>query len=191
MDKLKKKIIECGEVLSGDVLKVGSFLNQQIDTKLLFEMGKEIADKFAADNVTKILTIEASGIALAVATAFYLNVPVVFAKKHQSSNVTGNIYSAEVKSFTQGKTYTVVVSSDYISCNDKVLIVDDFLALGQAVNGMTELVSKAHAQLAGCGISIEKGFSGGGDCLRDKGIKVYSLAIIDSMESGKIIFRAE
>ena len=186
---LEERILAEGKVLPGEVLKVGSFLNQQIDTGLVREMGEEIARLFACNNVTKVLTIESSGIAIAYSAGVAMGLPVVFAKKHSTSNISGNVLSSKVFSYTHQQTYDIVVSSDYITCDDTVLIVDDFLAKGNALAGLIEIVEKAGAKLAGCAIAIEKGFQGGGDSLRAKGIRVESLAIIDSMTDDSLEFR--
>lgn len=187
--ELEQRILEEGQVLPGEVLKVGSFLNQQIDTKLIKDMGDEIARLFAGNNVTKILTIESSGIAIAFAAGLSMGLPVVFAKKHSTLNLTGNILKSQVYSYTHQQTYTIAVSSDYITPQDTVLIVDDFLAKGNAINGLIHIVEQAHANLAGCAIAIEKGFQGGGDELRSKGIRIESLAIVDSMTDDSLEFR--
>ena len=186
---LEQRILTEGRVLPGEVLKVGSFLNQQIDTKLLKEMGDEVAGLFSQSNVTKVLTIESSGIALAYAAAVSLGVPMVFAKKHKSSNLAGNILTSKVFSYTHQQTYDIMVSADYINSGDNILIVDDFLAMGNALNGLIDIVGQAGASLAGCAIAIEKGFQGGGDALRAKGIRVESLAIIDKMTDDSLEFR--
>jgi len=188
---LEQRILAEGQILPGEVLKVGSFLNQQIDTKLIKEMGEEIAGLFSCNNVTKVLTIESSGIAIAFAAGVALGVPVVFAKKHSTSNLSRDVLSSKVFSYTHQQTYDVVVSADYITDKDTVLIVDDFLAKGNALNGLIEIVGKAGAELAGCAIAIEKGFQGGGDSLRAKGIRVESLAIIDSMTDDSLVFRKQ
>ncbi len=188
---LEQRILSEGQILPGEVLKVGSFLNQQIDTLLLKDMGDEIARLFHSNNVTKVLTIESSGIAIAYAAALSLGVPVVFAKKHKSSNLSGNILTSKVFSYTHQQTYDIMVSGDYIKKDDTILIVDDFLAMGNALNGLIEIVDKAGAKLAGCAIAIEKGFQGGGDALRAKGIKVESLAIIDKMTDDSLEFRPQ
>lgn len=188
---LEQRILTEGRVLPGEVLKVGSFLNQQIDTKLLKEMGDEVARLFSQSNVTKVLTIESSGIALAYAAAVSLGVPMVFAKKHKSSNLAGSILTSKVFSYTHQQTYDIMVSADYINSGDNILIVDDFLAMGNALNGLIDIVGQAGASLAGCAIAIEKGFQGGGDALRAKGIRVESLAIIDSMSDTSLTFREQ
>ena len=188
---LEERILKEGRVLPGEVLKVGSFLNQQIDTALLMDMGNEIARLFADSGVTKILTIESSGIAIAVAAGCAIGVPVVFAKKHASSNMSSNVYTSSVFSYTHQKTYEIVVAADYICAADTILIVDDFLAKGNALNGLIDIVNKAGAKLAGAAIEIEKGFQGGGDALRAKGIRIESLAIIDSMSDTALTFREQ
>ena len=188
---LEQRILTEGQVLPGEVLKVGSFLNQQIDTKLLKEMGDEVARLFSQSNVTKVLTIESSGIALAYAAAVSLGVPMVFAKKHKSSNLAGNILTSKVFSYTHQQTYDIMVSGDYIKSDDTILIVDDFLAMGNALNGLIDIVGQGGAKLAGCAIAIEKGFQGGGDALRAKGIRVESLAIIDKMTDDSLEFRPQ
>jgi len=188
---LEQRILTEGQVLPGEVLKVGSFLNQQIDTKLLKEMGDEVARLFSQSNVTKVLTIESSGIALAYAAAVSLGVPMVFAKKHKSSNLAGNILTSKVFSYTHQQTYDIMVSGDYIKNDDVILIVDDFLAMGNALNGLIDIVGQGGAKLAGCAIAIEKGFQGGGDALRAKGIRVESLAIIDKMTDDSLEFRSQ
>ena len=193
MKFLEDKIRAEGTVLPGHVLKVGHFANHMIDITLLREMARELARLYAGDGVTKVLTIEASGIALAAATALEMNVPMVFAKKNATANVSGEVYSAKVASFTHKKVYDVIVPRDYLSPDDRVLIVDDFLAQGNALMGLIDIVGEAGASVAGCGIIIEKGFQGGGDALRARGIRVESLAIVESMdeETGVITFRGE
>ena len=155
------------------------------------DMGNEIARLFADSGVTKILTIESSGIAIAVAAGCAIGVPVVFAKKHASSNMSSNVYTSSVFSYTHQKTYEIVVAADYICAADTILIVDDFLAKGNALNGLIDIVNKAGAKLAGAAIEIEKGFQGGGDALRAKGIRIESLAIIDSMSDTALTFREQ
>ena len=190
MQHMEEKILAEGKVLPGGVLKVGSFLNQQIDTAFLREMGEEIARLFAGSGVTKVLTIESSGIAIAAAAAMELGVPMVFAKKHKTSNVDGSVYSTEVHSFTHGTDYTVVVSRDYLQAGERVLLVDDFLANGAALRGLLALVEQAGAEAVGAAIAIEKSFQGGGDALRAQGLRVESLAVIESMDGGSIRFRS-
>ena len=190
MKLLERAIIEKGKVLSGGVLKVGSFLNNQLDIKLLSAMAKDIYEKFKGAGVNKILTVEASGIAIAVLVAQQFNCNAVFAKKSKTVNVDGELYSAKCFSFTHKNENTLIVPKEFLGKGDKVLIIDDFLAHGEAVNALTDIVGQAGAELKGVAIAIEKGFQGGGDELRKKGINLYSLAIIDSMENGKIVFRS-
>jgi len=187
---LEDRILAEGKVLPGEILKVGDFLNQQIDPELLMDMGAEIASLYKDAGVTKILTIESSGIAVAFAAGFKMGVPVVFAKKHASINLSDDVLTSQVYSYTHQKTYDIVVSSDYISKDDTVLIVDDFLAKGNALKGLIEITGKAGAKLAGAAIAIEKGFQGGGDELRRQGIRVESLAIIESMSDDSLTFRS-
>lgn len=189
MELMEQKIREEGKVLPGGILKVGSFLNQQIDTGFLAQVGAEIARLFQGAGVSKVLTIESSGIAIGAAAGMALGVPLVFAKKHKTSNVDGNTYSTLVHSYTHNTDYTVVVSSDYLLPSDHVLLVDDFLANGKALVGLIDLVSQAGAELVGAACAIEKGFQGGGDALREQGIRVESLAIIDEMSDTDITFR--
>ena len=189
MKDLEDKIIRDGEVLPGDILKVGGFLNQQIDTDFMTRMGEEGARLFKDAGITRVLTVEASGIALAFAVAQQLHVPMVFAKKHGATNVSGDVYKAAVYSYTHQKTYDIVVDKKFISSDDTILICDDFLAKGNALNGLIRMVEDSGANLAGALIAIEKGFQGGGDLLREEGVRVESLAIIDSMEDGKVVFR--
>ena len=189
MLSLEQKILCEGTVLEGNVLKVGSFLNQQLDVDFLVEMGKEIYRIYKSDNVTKLLTVESSGIAVAVAAGTVMHLPVVFAKKNKTSNVSGEIYSSMVHSYTHNTDYKIVVSKDYISADDRVVIIDDFLANGKALEGLIDIVNQAGATLVGCTCAIEKGFQGGGDALREQGIRVESLAVIDEMSTEGITFR--
>ena len=189
MREMEEKILTEGRILPGGILKVGSFLNQQIDTGFLRDMGREIARLYAESGVTKILTIEASGIAIAASAAMELGVPMLFAKKHKTSNVDGTVYSTVVHSFTHGMDYTVVVSRDYLLPSDTVLLVDDFLANGAALQGLVELCRQAGATVAGAAIAIEKAFQGGGDKLRQSGVRVESLAVIEAMDGGSVTFR--
>lgn len=190
MKQMEEKIIREGQVLPGDILKVGSFLNQNIDTQLLAVMASEVARLFEGCGVNKILTIEASGIAIAAAAGMAMGVPVLFAKKHKTSNVDGSVYSTVVHSFTHNEDYHVVVSRDYLSADDRVLLVDDFLANGKALEGLMDLCAKAGAEVVGVAIAIEKCFSGAGDRMRAQGIRIESLAMIESMSENGIVFRS-
>ena len=189
MKALEQKILNEGQVLPGNILKVGSFLNQQLDCDFLIEMGNEVARLYKDAGVTKILTVESSGIAVAVAIGAVMHLPAVFAKKHKTSNVSGEVYKTMVHSYTHNIDYNIVVSKDYITPSDTVLLVDDFLANGKALEGLIDIVNQAGARLAGTAIAIEKGFQNGGDRLREQGIRVESLAIIERMEDGHIVFR--
>lgn len=189
MKKMEEMILREGKVLPGGILKVGSFLNQQIDTGLLRECGEEIARLYAGEDIQKVLTVESSGIALAAAAGLALGVPVVFAKKHKSSNVDGEVYSALAHSFTHGNDYHMVVSRDYLAPGERVLLVDDFLAGGNALRGLLALCEQAGAAVVGAAVAIEKGFQGGGDSLRSGGLRVESLALIDQMGDNSIVFR--
>lgn len=187
---LEDKIVNEGEVFPGNILKVGSFLNQQIDTDFMTKMGEEGARLYKDAGITKVLTVEASGIAVAFAVAQQLHVPMVFAKKYGATNVTGEFYKTSVYSYTHQKTFDIVVSKEFIKPDDVVLVCDDFLAKGNALNGLIHIVELAGASLAGALIAIEKCQQGGGDLLREEGIRVESLALIESMEDGKIVFRS-
>lgn len=189
MKALEEKILKEGTVLPGDILKVDCFLNHCLDVPFLLEMGKEIASLYEGNSVNKILTIETSGIPIAFACAQFLNVPVVFVKKSKSGNISNNVYSSSVTSFTKKNTYDAVVSKEFLGENDRVLVIDDFLAKGNALNGLLDIINQAGAKLIGCAIAIEKGFQGGGDELRAKGIRIDSLAIIDSMTDTSLSFR--
>ncbi len=191
MELLKNRIRRDGKVKEGNVLKVDSFLNHQMDVKLFHEMGKEWKRRFQGEEITKILTIEASGIGIACVAAEVFDVPVVFAKKTKTKNIAGDVYTTQVESFTHGRVYDIIVSRDYLGKEDKVLLIDDFLANGKALEGLAELVEQAGATLVGAGIAIEKGFQKGGEMLREKGIRVESLAIVESMDArtGEIMFR--
>ena len=190
MKILEDRILRDGKVKPGNVLNVGGFLNHLIDQQLLDEIGKEISALFCGQSITKILTIEASGIAIACAAAHYVQAPVLFAKKSKTINISSDCYCAEVYSFTHQVTNAIMVEKDFLCADDRVLIVDDFLANGAAIAGLMSIVEQAGATLVGCAVAIEKGFQGGGDALREKGVNVQSLALIDSMDdNGNIIFR--
>ena len=189
MKALEERILAEGKILPGPVLKVSSFLNHQMGPDLMMALGAEIAQRFQADHVTKILTIESSGIAIAIAAGAHMHVPVLFAKKHRTSNVSGVLYQTLVHSYTHGTDYTVVVEREYLKDSDRVLIVDDFLANGAAVEGLCDLIRQAGAAAVGAAIAIEKGFQEGGKKLRDAGMRVESLAIVDQMDENGIRFR--
>lgn len=190
--ELEEKILREGQVLPGEVLKVGSFLNQQIDVAFLNKMGEEVARLYEGSGITKVLTVEASGIALAYASASALGVPMAFAKKHQSINLSNDLYTASVFSYTHQKTYDIVVSKEFLNENDIVLVVDDFLANGNALKGLMSIVEQAGAKVAGAAIAIEKGYQKGGDMFRESGLRVESLAIVEKMtDDGQIFFREQ
>ena len=191
MELLKERIRKDGKIKAGNVLKVDSFLNHQMDTDLFQEIGKEFKRRFSDVEINKILTIEASGIGIACVVAQQFHVPVVFAKKNQTKNIAGDVYTSKVESYTHGRTYDIIVSKEFLGKGDKVLLIDDFLANGKALEGLASLVKDSGAELVGAGIVIEKGFQVGGDLLRKQGIRLESLAIVESMdkESGEIVFR--
>lgn len=189
MQLLKERILKDGVIKPGNVLKVDSFLNHQMDIDLINEIGKEFRRRFPSDKITKILTIEASGIGIACIAAQYFHVPVIFAKKTQSINIDGEVYHSKVESFTHKRVYDVILSKKFLNEDDHVLIIDDFLANGCALLGLIELVKEAGASIEGAGIVIEKGFQKGGDKVREQGIQVESLAIVDSMTDDSLIFR--
>ena len=191
MQLLKDRIRKDGKIKEGNVLKVDSFLNHQMDVKLFQEIGKEFKRRFADEEITKILTIEASGIGIACVAAEVFDVPVVFAKKTQTKNIAGDVYTTKVESFTHGRVYDIIVSKEFLRKGDKVLLIDDFLANGKALEGLAELVTKSGAELVGAGVVIEKGFQVGGDIIRSKGIHLESLAIVESMDekTGEVVFR--
>ena len=193
MRLLEERIVKDGKVFSGNVLKVDSFLNHQIDVELLDKMGEEIKTLFKDVNVTKVLTIEASGIGVGCLIAKHFNCPLLFAKKSKTLNIKGDVYTSKVESFTHQCTYDIIVSKDFLNENDTVLIVDDFLAKGNALIGLIDIVNQSSAKLAGCAIAIEKGYQGGGDKLRAQGVRVESMAIIDEMDdtTGNIVFRKQ
>lgn len=182
MQLLKDRIQQDGIVMEGNVLKVDSFLNHQMDVTLFNEIGKEFARRFAGCGVNKILTVEASGIGIACITAQHFNVPVVFAKKSKTKNIAGEVYTARVVSYTHGREYDIMVSKRFLGPADRVLLIDDFLANGAALLGLAEIVEASGATLVGAGIVIEKGFQPGGKLVRDRGIRVESLAVIASMD---------
>lgn len=189
MELLKNRILTDGTVIGNSVLKVDNFLNHQLDIKLFNEIGKEFKRLFEGEEITKILTVEASGIAIASIAAQYFDVPVVFAKKYLGNNMDAENYEAEVYSFTKKQTYKIRVSKKYISSSDKILIIDDFLANGRAILGMNDIVKQAGASVVGAGIVIEKAFQNGRDLVEKEGIRVESLAIIETMENGTVMFK--
>ena len=191
MQLLKDRIRKDRKVKEGNVLKVDSFLNHQMDISLFQEIGKEFRRRFEGEEINKILTIEASGIGIACIVAQSFGVPVVFAKKTQTKNIAGDVYKSQVESYTHGRVYDIIVSKEFLGPDDKVLLIDDFLANGKALEGLIDLVQAAGAEVVGAGIVIEKGFQPGGDIIRGKGIHLESLAIVESMDdkTGEITFR--
>ena len=189
MQLLKDRILTDGVIKEGNILKVDSFLNHQMDVPLFQQMGEEFKRRFADKEINKILTIEASGIGIACIAAQYFDVPVVFAKKAQSVNLDGEMYTTKVESFTHKKVYDVILSKKFLGPEDHVLLIDDFLANGCALLGLIDIVKKSGATLEGAGIVIEKGFQHGGQEIRDMGIRLESLAIVDSMTDDSLTFR--
>ena len=192
MQILYDRIRKDGIVRAGNVLKVDRFLNHQMDIHLFQEIGKEFKRRFEGEEINKILTIEASGIGIACIVAEYFDVPVVFAKKTKTKNIAGEVYTTKVESFTHGTVYDIIVSKEFLGKGDKVLVIDDFLANGCALEGLLQIVEDAGATVEGIGIAVEKGFQKGGDLIRSKGIRVESLAIVESMDdkTGEITFRS-
>lgn len=190
MERLKERIRRDGKVRGTEVLKVDSFLNHQIDIQLLGEIGEEFRRRFAGCEINKILTIEASGIGIACIVAQHFdNCPVIFAKKNQTKNIAGDVYTSKVESFTHGRVYDIILSKEYLGSEDKVLIIDDFLANGAALQGLINLVNEAQAEIVGAGIVVEKAFQPGGDMIRHMGIRVESLARVESLnEETGVIF---
>ena len=191
MQQLKDRIIKEGRVLPGNIIKVDGFLNHRVDTALMCDIADEFAKYFDVNNITMVLTAEASGIALATICAQRYGVPMVFAKKAKSDNIEGGLYQSDIFSYTYKKKVTLLVSQDWITKDYRVLIIDDFMAKGYAMRGLIDIVNKAGATLAGIGVAVEKGFQDGGDSLRREGYPIKSLAIIDSVEDGVIRFREE
>ncbi|HIX32493.1 xanthine phosphoribosyltransferase [Gemmiger sp. An120] len=192
MELLEQRIREQGQVRPGNILKVDCFLNHQLDVELLDEIGKEFYRLYKDEGINKILTIEASGIAIACMTARYFHVPVVFAKKAKSKNLDGEVFTSVVHSYTYGRDYDITLARKFLGPQDKVLIVDDFLAVGKAMNGLLDICKQAGAQVGGIGIAIEKGFQPGGAALRAAGYRVTSLAIVDGMgDDGSLEFRPQ
>lgn len=188
MEELHQRIISDAQIRPGGIIKVDNFLNHQMDTDLIDHIGFEFYNNFKKYNITKILTIEASGIGIACLTARYFKVPVVFAKKSDAKNLSSEMYTAEVFSYTKGKVFTVRVDQKYISKQDRILIIDDFLANGQALLGLIDIIEQAGATTCGAGVCIEKAFQSGGDNIRKMGIDLYSLAILDVDDQGKLTF---
>ena len=191
MKKLEERILRDGVVKPGGILKVDNFLNHQIDPQLCYEMAEEIQRLFRDEEITKILTIEASGISIATMTGYVMGVPVVFAKKAMSANISDNVYSSEVFSFTKKVSKNVVVSREYLKPGEKILIIDDFLAMGAALEGLCDIISQAGAEAVGAAIVIEKAFQPGGDKLRAKGLRIESLARVASMSDNSLTFVEE
>ena len=191
MNFLEERIIKDGQVREGNVLKVDSFLNHQLDVALLDQIGQTLFEKYKDKKITRILTIEASGIAIACMAGQYFHVPVVFAKKAKSKNIDGDVFTSRVHSYTYDKDYDITLSKKYLGPDDKVLIIDDFMATGKAMHGLLDICGQAGAEVAGIGIAIEKGFQHGGDELREQGYDVTSLAIVDSMDDCKLVFRKQ
>ena len=191
MQQLKERILREGRVLPGNIVKVDGFLNHRVDTALMCDIADEFARYFDTNNITMVLTAEASGIALATVCAQKYGVPMVFAKKAKSDNIEGGLYQSDIFSYTYKKKVTLIVAQEWLGPDDKVLIIDDFMAKGYAMRGLIDIVQKAGAQLMGIGIAVEKGFQDGGDSLRREGYDVHSLAIIDAVDGGKIVFRED
>ena len=189
MEQLKERIRKEGKVLPGNIIKVDGFLNHRVDTKLMKDIADEFAKYFDINNITMILTAEASGIALATICADKYGVPMVFAKKAKSDTLEGGLYQSEIFSYTYKKKVTQILSKEWLTSADKVLIIDDFMANGEAIRGLCDLVSQAGAELMGIGIAIEKGFQGGGDRLRAMDLNYHALAVIDSADENGIVFR--
>ena len=191
MQLLKDKIVKEGRILPGNIVKVDGFLNHRVDIQMMDEIAKEFKRRFGDQGITMILTAEASGIALATVTAKEFGVPMVFAKKAKSDNIEGGLYASDIFSYTYKKKVTLLVSKDWIGKDDKVLIVDDFMANGEAMRGLCDIVREAGAELVGIGIAVEKGFQHGGDRIREAGINIQSLAIIDRADENGFVFREE
>ena len=191
MTQLQDRIRREGRVLPGNIVKVDGFLNHRVDTALLGQIADEFARVFDTENITLVLTAEASGIALATVCAEKYGVPMIFAKKAKSDNIEGGLYQSDILSYTYKKKVTLLVSKEWIHPGDRVLVIDDFLARGEALRGLCEIVQAAGAELVGIGCAVEKGFQGGGDKLRAAGVNLHSLAIIESAEPGNIVFREE
>jgi xanthine phosphoribosyltransferase len=188
MELLKKRILEVGVVISNQVLKLDAILNHQVDPQLIMEMGKEFAARFREDRPTKVLTVESSGIPIAYATAFVLGIPLVYARRKKSVTMVEDIYAERVPSFTKGMVTDIMVASSFLTAEDRVLLIDDFIANGDAARGLIKIVEKAGADLVGVGIAVEKAFQAGGKSIRERGIRFESLAKIASLDNGRIVF---
>ena len=191
MEALKQRIARDGKILPGNIVKVDGFLNHQVDTRFIGEIADEFAKYFDISKVTKILTAEASGIALAAVCSYKYGVPMVFAKKAKSDNIEGGLYQSDIFSYTYKKKVTLICSKDWITSEDRVLVIDDFMANGEAMRGLLEIVQQAGAELVGIGVAVEKGFQHGGDKLRDEGYPLKSLAIIESADENGFVFRED
>ena len=191
MQELKDRIVKEGKVLPGNIIKVDGFLNHRIDTELMDHIAEEFGKHFNMDEVTMILTAEASGIALSAIVAHHFHKPMIFAKKAKSDNIEGGLYQSDIFSYTYKKKVTLLVSKEWISADDKILIIDDFMANGEAMRGLCDIVKEAGAELVGIGIAVEKGFQHGGDRIREAGINIQSLAIIDSADENGFVFRED
>ena len=189
MQLLKDRIAQEGKVLPGSIVKVDGFLNHRVDVMLLRELAKEIKAHFGGREITAIMTVEASGIPLATICAAEMGLPLIFAKKAKSDNIEGGLFKSEIMSYTYNKKVTLIVSAEWLHKGDKILIVDDFMARGEAMRGLVGIIEQAGAELVGIGIAVEKGFQGGGDRLREMGIALYSLAIIEKATPEGIVFR--
>ena len=191
MQELKERIVKEGKVLPGNIIKVDGFLNHRIDTGLLTRIAEEFGKYFNMDEVTMVLTAEASGIALATAVATYFHKPMIFAKKAKSDNIEGGLYQSEIFSYTYKKKVTLIVAQEWLGPKDRVLIIDDFMAKGYAMQGLIDIVKAAGAELVGIGVAVEKGFQHGGDALREKGYPIHSLAVIEEATPDHITFRED
>lgn len=191
MNVLQERIKKEGKVLPGNIIKVDGFLNHRVDVKLMREMAKEFGRLFDLTGITAVLTVEASGIALATICAEEFCVPMIFAKKAKSDNIEGGLYKSEIFSYTYKKKVTLLMSKQWLGPNDKVLIIDDFLANGEALHGLVDIIEQAGAQLIGMGVAVEKGFQPGGARLRSEGVNLHSLAIIEKADENGIVFRNE
>lgn len=191
MQELRERIVKEGKVLPGNIIKVDGFLNHRIDTELMEHIAVEFGKHFNMDEVTVVLTAEASGIALAAVVAHHFHKPMIFAKKAKSDNIEGGLYQSDIFSYTYKKKVTQILSKEWLTADDRVLIIDDFMANGESIRGLCDLVNQAGAELVGIGIAVEKGFQGGGDRLREMGMNYHALAVIDSADENGITFRED